>query len=182
MANKRISKLGMDFGMHDDLSEFRLSAKAKAKLKNMKLLKKELAEGRTAQEIMGFSDETMSKFYKAAYLLFEHKRYSDAANAFLFLATLNPYNHDYWLGLGMCTQMCHEYEAAIDAYELAALCDISSPVPYFYLAKCLFAIHDRESALQALDLAIETADELADYAELKEQAQKAKDILLKNEG
>lgn len=172
----------MGFSMNDDLSEFRLSAKAKAKLKNMKLLKKELAEGRTAQEIMGFSDETMAKFYKAAYLLFEHKRYSDAANAFLFLATLNPYNHDYWLGLGMCTQMGHEYEAAIDAYELAALCDISSPVPYFYLAKCLFAIHDRESALQALDLAIETAGELVDYAELKEQAQKARDILLKNEG
>ena len=57
----------------------------------------------------------------------------------------------------MSTQLCHEYEAAIDAYELAAICDISSPIPYFYLAKCLFAIHDRESALKALDLAIETA-------------------------
>lgn len=167
--------------MKDDLSEFRLSAKAKAKLKNKKLLKKELAAGKTAQEIMGFSNETMAKFYQAAYLLFEHKRYTDAANAFLFLATLNPHHHDYWLGLGMSTQLCQEYEAAIDAYELAALCDISSPVPYFYLAKCLFAIHDRESALQALDLAIETADELEEYAELKIQAKKAKEILLKHD-
>jgi type III secretion system low calcium response chaperone LcrH/SycD len=165
--------------MKDDLSEFRLSAKAKEKLKNKKLLKKELAKGKTAQEILGFSNEAMAKFYQAAYFLFEHKRYEDAANAFLFLATLNPHNHDFWLGLGMSMQLCHEYETAIDAYELAALSDISSPVPYFYLAKCLFAIHDRESALQALDLAIETADDLDEYADLKKQAIQAKEILLK---
>ncbi|WP_068468119.1 SycD/LcrH family type III secretion system chaperone [Candidatus Protochlamydia phocaeensis] len=168
--------------MKDDLSEFRLSKKVKEKLKNKKLLQKELAEGKTAQEILGFSDSTMAKFYGAAYQLFEHKRYVDAANAFLFLATLNLHNHDYWLGLGMATQMCQDYEAAIDAYELAALCDISSPVPYFYLAKCLFAIHDRESALQALDLAIETSNEFEEYAELKRQAQEAKRILLKHDG
>lgn len=164
--------------MQDDLSEFRLSKEAKEKLKDKKRLKEELAEGKTAQEIMGFSNETMAKFYRAAYFLFEHKRYHDSGNAFLFLATLNPHNHEYWLGLGMSTQMCQDYEAAIDAYELAALCDIVSPVPYFYLAKCLFAIHDRESALQALDLAIETANDLEEYAELKQQAEKAKEILL----
>lgn len=167
--------------MQDDLSEFRLSEKAKAKLKNKKLLKKELAEGKTAQEIMEFSDKTMAKFYRAASLLFEHKRYQDAAHAFLFLATLNPHYHEYWLGLGMATQLCQDYESAIDAYELAALCNISSPVPYFYLAKCLFAIHDRESALEALNLAIETADDLEEYVELKRQAVLAKDILLKHE-
>jgi type III secretion system low calcium response chaperone LcrH/SycD len=167
--------------MKDDLSEFHLSDQAKARLKNKKLLRKELAEGKSAQEIMGFSDQTMAKFYQAAYFLFEHQRYEDAGQAFLFLATLNPHNHDYWLGLGMATQMCHDYEAAIDAYELAALSDIASPVPYFYLAKCLFAIHDRESALQALDLAIETAGEAVDYAELKRQAETAKEILLKHD-
>lgn len=167
--------------MEDELSEFHLSKEAKEKLKNKELLQKELAEGKTAQEIMGFSNATMAKFYRAAYLLFEHEKYKDAANAFLFLATLNPHNHEYWLGLGMATQLCHDYESAIDAYELAALHEISSPVPYFYLAKCLFAVHDRENALQALDLAIETADGIEEYAELKQQAETAKSLLLQNE-
>lgn len=165
--------------MEDELSEFRLSSEAKAKLKNKKLLKKELEAGKTAQEIMGFSDATMAKFYGAAYFLFEHQRFHDAANAFLFLATLNPHNHDYWLGVGMASQMIQDYESAIDAYELAAICDIESPIPYFYLAKCLFAIHDRESALQALDLAIDTAGDLPDFAELKSQAESAKEILMR---
>jgi type III secretion system low calcium response chaperone LcrH/SycD len=166
---------------NDGLSEFKLSKKIKEKLKNKKLLKKELSEGKSAQEILEFSDSTMGKFYQAAYTLLEHNRYADAANAFLFLATLNPHIHDYWLGLGMATQMNKDYESAIDAYELAALNDFSNPIPFFYLAKCLFAIHDRESAIQALDLAIETAADLDEYAELKHQAEEAKKILLEHD-
>lgn len=167
--------------MNDDLSEFHLSKKAIEKLKNKALLKKELASGKTAQEIAGFSDSTMAKFYRAAYNIFEQNRYKEAANAFLFLATLNPHNHEYWLGLGMATQMCHDYEAAIDAYELAAFNEMESPVPYFYLAKCLFAIHDRENALQALDLAIEAADDIEEHMKLKKQAETAKRLLLDHE-
>lgn len=166
--------------MHDDFSEFLLSSKAKSQVMNKNLLKQELVEGKNAQELLGFTFETMAKFYRAAYQLFEQHLYIDAANAFLFLATLNSHHHDYWLGLGMSLQLCHEYEPAIDAYELAALCDIESPVPYFYLAKCLFAIHDRESSLQALELAIETAGDIEEYSELKRQAQMAKQILLED--
>lgn len=166
--------------MNDELDEFKLSKKAKEKLKNKELLKKELASGKTPQEILGFKEETMAKFYRAAYRLFEHKRYPDAANAFLFLVTLNTHNHDYWLGLGMSAQLCGDYESAIDAYEMAAVTDIESPVPYFYLAKCLFAIHDRETALQALDLALEYSEEREEYAELTRQAKAAKTLLLKS--
>lgn len=166
--------------MDDDLSDFKLSKRAKAKLKDKKKLKKELAEGKTAQEILGFSDEVMAKFYRASYRLFENRHYSDAADAFLFLVTLNPYNHEYWLGLGMSTQLNGDYELAVDAYEMAAVCHLDSPIPYFYLAKCLFAIHDRESALQALDLAIEYSGDSLQFQELKEQAETAKALLLKD--
>jgi type III secretion system low calcium response chaperone LcrH/SycD len=166
--------------MEDELAEFKLSKKAKEKLKNKKLLKKELSEGKTPQEIMGFSDETMAKFYGAAYKLFEHQRYQEAMNAFVFLVTLNSYNADYWLGLGMASQITGDHEMAIDAYEMAAICTLDNPVPYFYLAKCLFAIHDRESALQALSLALEYAGDLPEYTELKMQALAAQKLLLKH--
>ena len=102
------------------------------------------------------------------------------ANAFLFLITLNSYNHEYWLGLGMSTQLLGNYETAIDAYEMAAICKLDSPVPYFYLAKCLFAIHDRDSSIQALDLAIEYAADDPQYADLKVQAVAARELLIKD--
>jgi type III secretion system low calcium response chaperone LcrH/SycD len=164
-----------------DLSEFRFSSEIKQQIKDRAALKKELILGKTPQELAHFSHATMAKFYQAAYQLFEQKKYKEAADAFLFLATFNPHFHDYWLGLGMATQLLHDYEGAIDAYELAALCDMTNPTPYFYLAKCLFAIHDRESAMQALDLAIETASQDEAYEELRQQAEHARDILLRDE-
>lgn len=164
--------------MKKDLSEFFLSEETKQKLNNFSLLQEELQGGKSVQEIIGFSNETMSKFYKAAYHLFEDKNYKDAANAFLFLASINTHNSDYWLGLGMSTQMCHEYETAIDAYELAAYLEVTNPVPYLYLAKCLFAIHERENSLHALDLAIEMAADQEEYQELMSQAEAAKELIL----
>jgi len=167
--------------MKDDfLEEFKLSKKAKEKLKNKKLLKKEFAAGKTAQEIVGFSDKTMAKFYGAAYHLFENRHYADAASAFYFLVSMNAYNHDYWVGLGMSSQMMGDFETAVDAYEMAAICQADSPVPYLYLAKCLFAMHDRQSALQALELAVEYAADKPEYDDLRKQALKAQDLLLKH--
>ncbi len=160
------------------LSNFFLSENVKKKLSDTSALKMALSSGKTVQDILEFSDETMAKFYQAAYHLFENKRDTEATNAFLFLATLNPYNHEYWLGLGMAAQRSGEYEAAIDAYEMAAILDIESPVPYFYLAKCLFAIHDRESSLQALDLAIEYAADREEFFDLKLQAVEARKLLI----
>jgi type III secretion system low calcium response chaperone LcrH/SycD len=165
--------------MKHDFHGFHLSKEVKEKLKNKKQLKKEFSDGKSAQQIMGLTDESMAEFYKAAHHLFEHKRYTDAANAFLYLVTLNSYNYEYWLGLGMATQMCRNFESAIDAYEMAAICELDNPVPYFYLAKCLFAIHDRENALNALDLAIEYSEEGDEFEDLRTQALAAKKILKK---
>lgn len=121
----------------DEFEEFKISKKVREKLKNKEFLKKELAAGKSAQQILGFSDKAMLKFYEAAHTLLEHQRHKDAANAFLFLATLNPYKPDYWIGLGMALQLLHDYEPAIDAYEMAAIYNVENPIPYFYLAKCL---------------------------------------------
>lgn len=164
----------------DFLDEFKLSESAKKKLKNKKKLKKDFENGKTPQEIVGYSNETMAKFYRAAYHLFENRHYQEAGDAFLFLITLNAYNHDYWLGLGMSSQMNGDFDLAVDAYEMAAICNIENPIPYFYLAKCLFSMHDRSSALQALDLAIEYASDQLEFAELKKQAIAAKALLLKH--
>lgn len=86
---------------------------------------------------------------------------------------------EYWMDLGVALQMSHDYEGAIDAFEIAAIYNVEHPLPYLYLARCLFAIHDRKSALQSLELAIAYADEREEFAEIKEQANKAKNTLLK---
>lgn len=170
------------FTLMDDMSDsfhaFRLSGAVRKKLKNKSLVRAELEQGKSGLEILELPEETMEKLSQASYLLFEQKRAAEASCAFLFLASICSNEGKYWLGLGMSLQFSHEYEAAIDAYEMAALCDIQNPVPYFYLAKCLFAIHDRDGALQALDLAIETAGDEHIFAEIKKQSELARQLLL----
>ncbi|MBA3604059.1 MAG: hypothetical protein H0W50_10590 [Parachlamydiaceae bacterium] len=85
------------------------SVEAKAKLKDKYFLRVELAKDRSPQAIMEISDESMSHFYKAARHLFESHHYVEAADAFLFLILMNAGNHDYWLGLGMSTQMARSW-------------------------------------------------------------------------
>ena len=167
--------------MNDKLSEFKLSKKAKAKLKNKKLLEKELAAGKSTQEILELSEKSMEKFYAAAMLLLENRHFTTAAEAFLFLATLNAYREDYWIGLGRATQLNGDYESAIEAYDVALICKPENPVPYFYLAKCFFAMHDREKALQSLNLAIEYSEEFADYMDIKQQALAVKLLIVGHE-
>lgn len=156
------------------------SAAAKEKLKHQDIIKIELADNKSVQEIMGISDESMSQYYKAARQLFENHHYLEATDAFLFLILMNGHMHDYWLGLGMAIQMSGDFESAIDAYEMAAIYEIESPVPYFYLAKCLYAMHERQSAMQALEMAILYAGEASEYQDLKAQALAAKELLEKH--
>lgn len=166
--------------MTANLDEFDLPKKIALHLKDKTEFKQELDKGKTAQEILEISQETMAKFYGAAYHLFEHKHYQSAADGFVFLVTLNGHNYDYWLGLGMSEQLCGHYEDAIDAYEIAAIIEIENPISYFYLAKCLFAIHDRESSMLALDLAIEYAENRPEFFDLEQQAKAAKKLLIQD--
>lgn len=141
----------------------------------------QLNQGVEAQNLVGFDKALMARCYAAACQLIEQKHFSEAAEAFFFLTALCPEEQCYWLGLGSARQGCNDYEAAIDAYEVAAINQIESPVPYFHLSKCLFAIHDRDNALQAIELALEYSDGISEFDELHQHALIAKSLILKEQ-
>ncbi len=152
------------------MEQFELSAQTIKKLRDPSTLKGELESGKKIQEILGFSPEAMSSMYRSAHHFFTERKYEDSSKAFLFLSTLDPGNFDYWMGLGMSVQLCGDYEGGIDAYEMAAFLDVENPVSYFYLSKCFFAMHDRENAKQALEMAIEYSSGNPEYSELRQHA------------
>lgn len=156
---------------------YHISPEILRQLSDKNWVQKQLSEGNSVQKMMGFNDETMNQFYATACKIFENKNYDDASKAFLFLVTINPYHYDYWLGLGAATQHCHDYEAAVDAYEMAAICQLDNPIPYFHLANCLFAMHDRDSALKAIEMVLEYSNDNADFSDLRQKAMAAKGVL-----
>lgn len=164
----------------ENLDEFQIPRDALEKIKDPELLRKQIEEGKTFQEILGYSQETMDKFYAAARQLFQKQEYRDSADAFIFLSTLNPYVPTYWLGLGMSQQLEGEYQASLLAYGMVMLTDPKNPVPHYHSAVCYKAIGEREVTVStALDLAITLCGDLEEYQALKERAESAKNSLKK---
>ena len=158
----------------DNMEEYKIPDEAIEKLKDPEVLRRQMDEGKTFQEVIGYSQETMEKFYKAAYNLFQQQEYQKAADSFIFLTTLNPNINSYWLGLGMSEQLCGGYQGALLAYAMAILTDVENPTPHYHSASCYRILRDFDSAIQSLEMAVRCADDKPQYAHLKQQALAAK--------
>lgn len=154
----------------EDIEEFNLSKEVVEKLKNPEFLRKELAEGKTFQEIFSYDANTMAAFYEAASKLYNREQYKEASDAFFFLTNLNPYVYAYWLGLGMSEQLNDDPASALIAYNMASFIEPENPLPHYHSAGCYKAIHDDHSALEAIEKALKFAGELPEFALIKEQA------------
>lgn len=161
----------------EEMEEFRIPADALEKLRDPDLLRKKISEGKVLQEIIGYSAATMEKFYFVAYKLFQHQQYQEAADAFIFLTTLNPYIYNYWLGLGMCEQLLKREEAALIAYATAILINVENPVPHYHSASCYNELKDQGNALASLELAIMYCEDKVEFTSLKKHAEEAKRVL-----
>lgn len=164
----------------ENLEEFQIPKEALERMKDPQVLMQMVEEGKTFQEIIGYTEDTMEKFYKGAHNLFQQQKYREAADAFIFLTTLNPYMHNYWLGLGMSEHLNQDYQGALLAYGMAILSDTQNPLPHYHSAGCYQALDDQDSMLTCLDLAIRAAENKPEYAHVKSQAEKAKDRVKKH--
>lgn len=161
----------------DNAEAFKIPQEHFDKLNDPNVLRRYVDEGKTFQEILEFDDAAMERFYQVARGLLDVQRHKDAADAFLFLTTLNPFVSAYWIGLGMCEQLQEEYKQALVAYAMAAISDRHSPVPLYYSAACHHALNDTDQALRSLEMAIEAAGEYDAYADMRERALSSQKIL-----
>lgn len=154
----------------ENLEEFSIPEDAIEKLKDPKIIRKNLIEGKTFQEILGYDNARMEKFYSKAAEFFERQEYEKAAEAFTFLTTLNPAVTSYWLGLGMSEQLIEEYHGALLAYAMAMMSDVVNPMPHYYTAMCYRSLMQPESAMASLQLAIRHCANNEGWQNLKQQA------------
>lgn len=155
----------------DEFNEFELNEEVLAKLRNPEQLRMDVSEGKSFQEIFGYSDLTMEKFYSAARALFERQLYDEAAEAFYFLTTMNPYVHNFWLGLGMAEQMSNKFQEAILAYSMAVMTDSLSPLPHYHMGTCYHVLGDKEQSQNSYRLAKSFAENKPDFENILAQAQ-----------
>ncbi len=161
----------------EDLEEFMIPKEAMEKLNDPELLRRYIEEGKTFQDILGYKQESMDKFYDVACNLYRNHRYKSASDAFLFLTTLNPYVPEYWLGQGMCEQVNEEYKQALVAYSMAILGDRDMPVAHYHSAACHNGLGDVHAALACLERTLLICGDKEQHAAIKVQAQRSKDLL-----
>lgn len=157
--------------------DLRISKETLEKIKNSAQLQKDLEEGKSFQQIFGYSVEAMDKFYSAAWNLFQRQLYDESSNAFFFLTTLNPRVHLYWLGLAMSEQLKEEYHEALMAYTMAVMTDGENPLPHYHSAACYYALQDIQNAKVSLELALKCCGDHPEHLSVKLQCQASLDRL-----
>ncbi len=157
----------------EELEDFQIPQEVLDQLSDPLLLQKYVDEGKTFQEILGYSDDMMGRFYQIARGLLDMKKLKEASDAFLFLTTLNPHVPTYWLGLGMCEHLHEEYQRSLVAYGMAIVSDREDPLPHYYSAACHFAMRNYETAKVALEIAIRICADREECLQVKEMSERS---------
>ncbi len=118
------------------------------------------------QEICHITDATLDKLYQGARRLYTLKAYSDAADAFTFLTSLNSKYAAFWLGLANAEYGCGRYKEALYSYAFACEANPFDPNCHIMSCRCYEALGEIENALNALDLALFVVNDNAEYADL----------------
>lgn len=152
----------------DHIEKFEIPDEAVKRLSDPNLIQEQIRAGKTFQEIIGYTSDQMVEFYEGAYNLFHLQEYEKSADAFVFLTTLNPYVHNYWLGLGMSEQLNEHHHAALLAYSMAILTDTNTPIPHYHSAKCYIEIDEKDNAIRSLETAKTLSSISPKYDNLKD--------------
>ena len=124
---------------------------------DLNAISNELKAGKTMQEILGFSDETLVRYYEAARNILDEGRFSDAIDSFYFLTVLNPYLAYLWQGLALSYQSNHEYKQALSAYTVVTHLEGKKIFPYMMAVQCCIEMKEFDRAQEILARALQYA-------------------------
>ena len=111
--------------------------------------------------------------------LYQQQQFTEAQSYFQLLAALEPHVHKYWMQLGQVQTKLGLYDAAANAYSVAAISAPDDPLSLLCLAFCFAKLHNFEEAKRALDSAIIRCGNCAMYSEIKAEALTFYEILKK---
>lgn len=119
------------------------------------LAKKLFQDGATLGEIKGITPRELNAVYQMGLGFYNTGRYDDAEKVFTFLVMFDHLESKYWLAAGAVQQVKKNFEKAKAAYSQAALLDIHSPKPQYYVAECFLALGQKDDAVASLDTLLE---------------------------
>lgn len=98
-------------------------------------------EGTPIYELLGYSFETLTRFYNALDTLFQQGDNEKVRDGFYFMITISPKTTEYWIALGLAEIKLKKYDKAEEAYLKALDLDPSNPNSYL---GCLHAYEKQD--------------------------------------
>ena len=117
--------------------------------------KKLFQDGATLGELKGITPRELNAVYQMGLGFYNTGRYDDAEKVFSFLVLFDHLESKYWLAAGAVQQVKKNFEKAKAAYTQAAILDIHSPKPQYYVAECYLALGQKDDAVASLDTLLE---------------------------
>lgn len=139
-------------------------------------LRAHLARGGTLGDWMGIGPAERAAAHALALYFYQQDQYDLAAQLFLWLIAIEPFERPYLLGLAAVRKMQERYPEAVDQYAAALALDVEDPQPAFYMAQCLLKMGLREPARDALSICLEYATGAA-HVGLRAQVQALIDLI-----
>lgn len=101
-----------------------------------------MLKGKLFQDVLGFTNERLTKLFANAVHLLQQHRYDDAIKACEVLTVTNPFVADFWLCLGMAEQANGATKRAREAFLMAQTLDPSRSEPYALAIDCCMDLDD----------------------------------------
>lgn len=112
---------------------------------------RQIVSGSSWSTVLDITDATLELLYKGGQSLFAMSRYADAESSFTFLTIVDSLQYSFWIGLGHARFHLGKQIQAVNAYQMASLCDPFALWPYFYSANCYEALSLFDQALICLE-------------------------------
>lgn len=122
-----------------------------------------MKQGKSMQEALSITEETLTTLYLAAKHLYDQQHYEEASSAFCLLSLLNPGVITFWLGLGNCEFFLKRYQEALLAFSFASQIDDTDALPHILSAKSHMALENYPAARLSLSLAELSQDKKKPY-------------------
>ena len=119
---------------------------------------------------LGINDSRIEELYAQGYRYYNTGRFGDALNNFRMLTFFDPTQAKFVFGLAACLHMLKEYDKAVETYLLSSMMDPKNPIPHFHSSDCYLKMNDKPSALIALRMAVECAQDKPEFQILKDRA------------
>ncbi|MBB65011.1 MAG: hypothetical protein CMO81_08085 [Waddliaceae bacterium] len=114
----------------------------------MKLKSKQPEESKAS--LPSISPPALDAIHALARHCHRQSDFSRATDLYRILTIADPFEKDYWLGLGKAQQDLEDFSSAIKAYASACLLELENPTPHFHAAECYLSLGKFQDAAKAL--------------------------------